>query len=208
MTRVTWVGISRRSSMPVTRGYRERISTSGIHSAIWDDGADTSRCLPTAPISNWRATSRRPSPAYSEDRELGIFFQPQAAFGGRDVELSRTEQARRTTHVRTRCFEYFDPVTKLDLSFAFQFSRRLSLVASINNVFNTPATLVWYGSQTPNYARQRRTEEFGAGTFPRNQGDVLKRVVFKSRQPIKRRSAARFRSSVYPWAEPVRVSVT
>jgi outer membrane receptor protein involved in Fe transport len=60
-------------------------------------------------------------------------------------------------------FEYFDPVTKLDLSFAFQFSRRLSLVASINNVFNTPATLVWYGSQTPNYARQRRTEEFGAG---------------------------------------------
>lgn len=60
-------------------------------------------------------------------------------------------------------FEYFDPVTKMDLSLAFQLSRRISIVSSINNVFNQSTELVRYGSQTPRYARQNRTEEFGAG---------------------------------------------
>ncbi|MBI4622732.1 MAG: TonB-dependent receptor [Verrucomicrobia bacterium] len=60
-------------------------------------------------------------------------------------------------------FEYFDSVTKLDLSLAFQVSRRVSVVSSINNVFNQSTELMQYGSQTPPYARQRRTEEFGAG---------------------------------------------
>lgn len=60
-------------------------------------------------------------------------------------------------------FEYFDPVTKMDLSLSYQFSRRLSFIASLNNVFNQSTELVRYGSQTPAYARQNRTEEFGTG---------------------------------------------
>lgn len=60
-------------------------------------------------------------------------------------------------------FEYFDPVTKMDLSLAFQVSRRVSVICSINNVFNQSTELVRYGAQTPSYARQNRTEEFGQG---------------------------------------------
>jgi TonB-dependent receptor len=60
-------------------------------------------------------------------------------------------------------FEYFNPVTKMDLSGAYQISRRLSFVASINNVFNQSTEQMRYSSQTPFYARQSRTEEFGAG---------------------------------------------
>ncbi len=60
-------------------------------------------------------------------------------------------------------FEYFNPVTKMDLSVSYLFSRRLSFVGSMNNVFNQSTELMRYGSQTPFYARQARTEEFGAG---------------------------------------------
>ena len=60
-------------------------------------------------------------------------------------------------------FEYFDPVTKMDLSLAYQLTRRISIISSINNVFNQSTELVRYGSETPYYARQNRTEEFGAG---------------------------------------------
>jgi len=60
-------------------------------------------------------------------------------------------------------FEYFNPVTKMDLSGSYRISRRLSFVASINNVFNQSTELMRYSSQTPFYARQNRTEEFGAG---------------------------------------------
>jgi iron complex outermembrane recepter protein len=54
-------------------------------------------------------------------------------------------------------FEYFNPVTKMDLSISYRFSRRLSFV------FNQSTEQMRYSSQTPFYARQSRTEEFGAG---------------------------------------------
>jgi TonB-dependent receptor len=60
-------------------------------------------------------------------------------------------------------FEYFAPVTKMDLSLAYQLNRRVSIISSINNVFNESTELLRYGSETPQYARQNRTEEFGAG---------------------------------------------
>ena len=40
-------------------------------------------------------------------------------------------------------------------------THRLSSVASANNVLNVPQTLLRYGDETPYYARQNRTSEFG-----------------------------------------------
>ncbi len=58
-------------------------------------------------------------------------------------------------------FQYFKARTTLDLSLAWHFTTRLSLQASINNVFNVPQRTVYYGAATPKYAQQFRTEEFG-----------------------------------------------
>lgn len=58
-------------------------------------------------------------------------------------------------------FEYFKARTTLDLNLAVQLSRRFSLLANANNVFNVPQTLLRYGSQTPAYARQWRRSEYG-----------------------------------------------
>jgi TonB-dependent receptor len=58
-------------------------------------------------------------------------------------------------------FSYFKARTTLDLSLAWHFTQRLSLQASVNNVFNVPQRTVYYGSDTPKYAQQLRTEEFG-----------------------------------------------
>jgi TonB-dependent receptor len=58
-------------------------------------------------------------------------------------------------------FVYFASRTTLDLSAGYQFSRRLSLVASVGNVLNVPQTLQRFGSSTPEYAIQNRTSEFG-----------------------------------------------
>jgi len=40
-------------------------------------------------------------------------------------------------------------------------TKNLSLVGSVNNVFNVPQTILRYGDETPGYARQNRTSEFG-----------------------------------------------
>ena len=58
-------------------------------------------------------------------------------------------------------FSYFKARTTCDLSVGYQFTPRLGLALSVNNVFNVPQTTLWYGSATPVYARQNRTEEFG-----------------------------------------------
>jgi iron complex outermembrane recepter protein len=59
-------------------------------------------------------------------------------------------------------FGYIKARTTLDLSCAYQLSRRLSLNLSANNVFNAPQVALRYGAQTPTYARQFNTREFGA----------------------------------------------
>jgi iron complex outermembrane receptor protein len=51
--------------------------------------------------------------------------------------------------------------TYLDLNAAYQISRRYSLNASVSNALNVPQIRLVYGSQTPAYARQDRTSEFG-----------------------------------------------
>jgi TonB-dependent receptor len=58
-------------------------------------------------------------------------------------------------------FEYIKARTTLDLNLAYQLSRRLSLVGSVNNVLNASETWLRYGSETPDYARQVRTTEYG-----------------------------------------------
>jgi TonB-dependent receptor len=59
-------------------------------------------------------------------------------------------------------FNYIEARTTLDLSFAYQLSRRLSLTASVNNLFDEPQVALRYGAQTPTYARQFNTRNFGA----------------------------------------------
>jgi iron complex outermembrane receptor protein len=58
-------------------------------------------------------------------------------------------------------FNYIEARTTLDLSFAYQLSRRLTLTASVNNLFDEPQVALRYGSQTPAYARQLNTRTFG-----------------------------------------------
>jgi TonB-dependent receptor len=58
-------------------------------------------------------------------------------------------------------FQYIGARTTLDLNGSYQLSRNLSIVASANNVFNVPQTLLRYGNVTPFYAKQNRTSEFG-----------------------------------------------
>jgi iron complex outermembrane receptor protein len=58
-------------------------------------------------------------------------------------------------------FQYIGARTTLDLNGSYQVTRNLSVVASANNVFNVPQTLLRYGDVTPHYAKQNRTSEFG-----------------------------------------------
>jgi iron complex outermembrane recepter protein len=59
-------------------------------------------------------------------------------------------------------FTFIEARTTLDLSVAYQLARQLSLTASVNNVFDVPQVQLRYGSQTPAYARQFNTRNFGA----------------------------------------------
>jgi TonB-dependent receptor len=63
--------------------------------------------------------------------------------------------------VGTNAFQYIGARTTLDLNGSYQLTKHLTLVASVNNVFNVPQTLLRYGDETPGYARQNRTSEFG-----------------------------------------------
>jgi iron complex outermembrane recepter protein len=58
-------------------------------------------------------------------------------------------------------FQYYASRTTLALNTSYQMTPRLSLAASVNNVFNVPEVLRRYGLETPAYARQIRTSEFG-----------------------------------------------
>lgn len=59
-------------------------------------------------------------------------------------------------------YEYIAARTVLDLNGSFQLTKRFSLVASASNVFNKPQVFLRYGDQTPVYARQYGTQNFGA----------------------------------------------
>ncbi len=59
-------------------------------------------------------------------------------------------------------YQYYKARTTLDLNLAYEISRRLTLAASINNVFYAPTQIYMdYGSQTPAYARQSRIYKNG-----------------------------------------------
>ena len=58
-------------------------------------------------------------------------------------------------------YEYFNGRITLDMNCSCQLTRRLSLVASANNVLNEPQTLLRFGTETPAYARQYQESEFG-----------------------------------------------
>lgn len=58
-------------------------------------------------------------------------------------------------------YEFYKARVTLDMNMAYQLTSRLSVAASINNVFNTPQTFLRYGSATPDYARQFRLSDYG-----------------------------------------------
>lgn len=59
-------------------------------------------------------------------------------------------------------FVYLKARTTLDMNVGYQISKRLSLVGSVNNVFNVvPLTQLRYASDTPVYSRQSTASEYG-----------------------------------------------
>lgn len=58
-------------------------------------------------------------------------------------------------------YEYIQGRTVLDISTSLQLTKRLSLVGSVNNVFNKPMKFLRYGDLTPTYARQYAEQEYG-----------------------------------------------
>src|SRR5690606_25388337 len=57
--------------------------------------------------------------------------------------------------------EYYRARVFLDMNLDYQFNRRISAFINGRNVLNEPQVLERYGSETPAYAKQFRTEEFG-----------------------------------------------
>jgi TonB-dependent receptor len=58
-------------------------------------------------------------------------------------------------------YNYFPASTRLDLSAAYQASRRITVVSSVNNVSYVPERTYRYGSATPNYARYTSYKHYG-----------------------------------------------
>jgi outer membrane receptor protein involved in Fe transport len=63
--------------------------------------------------------------------------------------------------VGTNGFQYIGARTALDINGSYVLTKNLSVVGSVNNVFNVPQTILRYADETPGYARQNRTSEFG-----------------------------------------------
>ena len=59
-------------------------------------------------------------------------------------------------------FLYLKARTTLDLSLGYQVSPRLSLIGTVNNVFNViPLENLNYAADTPEYARRGNVSEYG-----------------------------------------------
>lgn len=58
--------------------------------------------------------------------------------------------------------DYTKAVTQMDLTLEYQITRRLSFSANVKNMFNENSVRTRYGSQTPGYAQQTGTSEYGA----------------------------------------------
>jgi iron complex outermembrane receptor protein len=58
-------------------------------------------------------------------------------------------------------FAYYPASTRLDLSAAYHVSKRLTVVASVNNVSYVPERTLQYGSETPAYAKYTVFKEYG-----------------------------------------------
>jgi iron complex outermembrane recepter protein len=58
-------------------------------------------------------------------------------------------------------YEYNAPRNLVDLNMDYQLTRRLTLFANAQNIFNEPVVDQRYSSVTPAYARQRQTQEYG-----------------------------------------------
>ena len=58
-------------------------------------------------------------------------------------------------------YVYIKARTQLDVNASYQLTKRVSVVGSVNNVFNVPLTFLRYGDNTPAYARQYQEQEYG-----------------------------------------------
>jgi iron complex outermembrane receptor protein len=59
-------------------------------------------------------------------------------------------------------FRYIGATTMLDLNADYRFRKQLAFFVSVRNVFNLDRLQYGYGAQTPEYARQNFTREYGA----------------------------------------------
>lgn len=58
-------------------------------------------------------------------------------------------------------YEYIEARTVLDVNSSYQLTKRLSLVASANNILNKPYRFLRYGDLTPSYAKLYAEQEYG-----------------------------------------------
>ena len=58
-------------------------------------------------------------------------------------------------------YEYIEARTVLDINGTYQLTKRLSFVASANNIFNEPLRFLRYGDLTPSYAKLYAEQEYG-----------------------------------------------
>lgn len=58
-------------------------------------------------------------------------------------------------------YEYIEARTVLDVNASYQLTKRLSLVASANNILNEPYRFLRYGDLTPSYAHLYAEQEYG-----------------------------------------------
>ncbi len=58
-------------------------------------------------------------------------------------------------------YEYIESRTVLDINGSWQLTRRLSFVASANNILNAPYRFLRYGDLTPDYAKLYAEQEYG-----------------------------------------------
>ena len=59
-------------------------------------------------------------------------------------------------------YNYVTPKTHVDLNVDYQLRNNLSFFMNMRNLFNANVEGTWWGSQTPDYAKQRTTRDFGA----------------------------------------------
>ncbi|HRE81737.1 MAG TPA: TonB-dependent receptor, partial [Opitutaceae bacterium] len=143
--RITGAEVSVKQSLRVFGKWGSPFTLFGNFTKLELDGNPGASFTSFIPKSgNWGATFARKRITFTArwnyrglDKRL-----PQAAFGQNG-------------------YEYIEARTVLDINGSYQLTKRLSIVASANNILNEPVRFLRYGDQTPSYAKQYAEQEYG-----------------------------------------------